>query len=839
MSNNQPLYVIDGIPILNVSTSQPNEAFGSTQGGNRDGGDIASLINPEDYEGITILKGASAAALYGSQGARGVIILNTKKIKEGTTVITASSNSTIESAAYLPKFQTDYIAQPGADTSWGAKQASSDYVNKFFRTGSTQITAFNIGTASANSSTYFSYANTAANGVIPTNDLSKNNFGFKQTFKAFDNKLTINVNANYVSQKINNKPTNGYYFNPLTGLYLMPRGNDINTYKNNFEVFDPVRNMMSQNWMTNRDIEQNPYWILNRNKSIDKNNYFKGALGINYKVNNWFSIGSRFNYDRIDSQYEKFIFATTQGTLAGPNGRYILINNSSNQKYGDLIATINTKFNDDFTFNANIGTSITDQFLNDESVSDSAPAGLGISNWFTTHNFNSTEGLYQNYGVRKQTQSIFVATTFGYKNFLFADVTARKDWSSALVNAQQAPVYPSLGLTTILSEIVKFPESISFAKIRASVAEVGNDIPNFISSPVNLFSSANPGQSSPLTGPQFGTSLKPERQSSFEIGTEWRFINNRFGIELTYYNNKTKNQLLSIPAPATNPEGYTNYAFNAGVISNQGIEAVVFAKILKTDNFTWDANLNYSKNVNKVTNLPESLGGTVVLTAPGVNNYRYALYNNQPFGVIEGVNIARDNQGRVLLNADGTIKKTDFQNVGNANPNFMIGFQNSFKYRNYFLNVTIDGRFGGNVMSLTEATNDEFGVSKATGDARNAGGVVINAIYPDGTPYLGKYPAASYYSQVGGRAGATGEYVYDATNISFRELALGYTFKLDQNKFLKAASLSLVGRNLFFIYKKAPFDPNISLSTGNGLQGIDVYAMPSTRSIGLNLNITF
>ena len=229
--NNQPLYVIDGIPMLNVSSTQPNDSFGSTQGGNRDGGDVASLINPDDYEGMTILKGASAAALYGSQGARGVIMLTSKKIKEGTTVIKASSNTTVESAAYLPKFQTDYVALPGSDTSWGAKQANPDYVKDFFRTGSTQITAFNIGTATANSSTYLSYSNTTANGIMPTNDLSKNNFGAKQMFKAFNDRLTINANVNYVSQKINNKPTSGYYFNPLTGLYLMPRGNDINTYK--------------------------------------------------------------------------------------------------------------------------------------------------------------------------------------------------------------------------------------------------------------------------------------------------------------------------------------------------------------------------------------------------------------------------------------------------------------------------------------------------------------------------------------------------------------------------------------------------------------------------------
>ena len=222
-----------------------------------------------------------------------------------------------------------------------------------------------------------------------------------------------------------------------------------------------------------------------------------------------------------------------------------------------------------------------------------------------------------------------------------------------------------------------------------------------------------------------------------------------------------------------------------------------------------------------------------------MNNYRYVLEQGKPYGVIEGVNIKRDAQGRVLLNADGTIQKTDFEEVGNSNPDFMLGFSNSFKFGSFFANVLIDGRFGGNVMSLTEAINDEFGVSKATGDARNAGGVVINAVYPDGSAYAGKYSAESYYKQTGGRAGATGEYVYDATNVSLREVSIGYTFNTKRLPFLQTASLSLIARNLGFIYKDAPFDPNISLSTGEGLQGIDVYGMPSTRSIGLNLNVTF
>jgi TonB-linked SusC/RagA family outer membrane protein len=843
-TNNNPLYVVDGVPMLNVSSIQPNDSFGSTQGGNRDGGDVIGLLNPDDFEGMTILKGASATALYGSQGARGVVLLTSKKAKEGVATFRASSNTTVETAAYLPKFQTSYIAAPKADVTWGAAQSTPDHTRDFFDTGVTQISSFGFATGSANSSTNVSYANTAANGVLPTNSLNKNNFSIRQMGKFFHEKLTVNANANYVNQKVTNRPTSGLYFNPLTGLYLMPRGYDFNEYKNNFEVFDPTRNMMVQNWMTNRDIEQNPYWGLNRNQSKDSNSYFNASAGLNYKVNAWLSIGTRYNYDRIGAEFDKKIYATTQGTLSHPNGRYINSSSLSTQNYGDLIATINTKITDDLTFFANVGTSFTKSSINDETVLDSDPSGLALANWFTLHNFNSNTGNYQNYGYRREQQSVFAAATFGYKNMLYLDVTGRNDWSSTLANTgNMSFFYPSVGTTWLISETFKMPEAISFGKVRASYAQVGNDIPAFYTSPTSVYTAANPTNYNPSVGPRPGTTLKPENQSSFELGTEWRFVNNRFGIEVTYYNNETKDQLLTIPAPPTNAEGYQNYAYNGGVISNSGIEFLVNAKIIDNDKFKWDATVNYSKNTNEVSGLPEELGGTVILTQPGVNNYRYSLINGRPFGVIEGINLDRDDQGRVKLDKDGKLMKTGFEEVGNANPDYMLGFTNSFKYGNYFLNFTIDGRFGGNVMSLTEAVNDEFGVSKATGDARDAGGVAINAVYTDGPnkgqAYAGKYPAESYYSQVGGRAGATGEYVYDATNVSLRELSLGYTFNLKNSKIFKAANLSLVGRNLFFFYKDAPFDPNISLSTGNGLQGIDVYAAPSTKSVGLNLNVTF
>lgn len=836
VSNSQPLYVIDGIPMLNSGSGQPNDTFGSLSGGNRDGGDVISLVNPDDYEGMTVLKGAAASVLYGSQGANGVILLSSKKAKTGKANISASSVTTFEEAAYMPKFQTDYIAASGADESWGAKQKSPDHVKDFFNTGITQITSVGYSLGTETSSTAFSYANTSASGIVPGNSLKKNNFGIRQTAKFFDNKLTFAANANYTSQTIVNKPVNGFYFNPLTGVYLMPRGNDFNEYKNNYEVFDPNRNLMAQNWMTNRDIMQNPYWAINRNKSEDKNDFFNGALSLSYKANNWLTIASRYSYNRITSLYDKKIYATTQGTLSNINGRYINENSLSTQRYADLIATINTKIGDNFNFNANIGTSITNTLTNQKTILDSGiSSGLTYANWFTLGNFVNNSGNFQTLDSRREVQSVFAATTFGYKDMLFLDLAGRNDWSSTVPDPY---FYPSVGVTALISEMATLPEWINYGKVRGTYAEVGNDIYPFITDLTRTFTPGVTDQK-PTAGPKTGTTLKPELKSEFEFGTEWRMFNNRLGFEISYYNSKTKNQYLQVIAPVGNQEGVKYYGFNAGSIENKGFEVVLNAGIIKGDKFSWDSSVNFSKNKNKVKELPNDIGKRVNLTEAGVNGYRYALIEGRPYGVIEGINFKKDAQGRILLNDDGTIQRTDFEEIGNSNPDFMLGFSNTFKFGSFFANVLIDGRFGGDVMSLTEAQNDSFGVSKATGDARNAGGVAINAVKAsDGTPVT-TMDAKSYYTQVGGRAGITGEYVYSATNVSVREVSIGYNFNPKAIPFINTASISLIARNLFFIYKDAPFDPNIALSTGQGLQGVDIYGLPSTRSIGLNLNVTF
>ncbi len=835
ISNSQPLYVIDGIPMLNSGSGQPNDSFGSLSGGNRDGGDVVSLINPDDYEGMTVLKGAAASVLYGSQGANGVILLSSKKAKTGKANISASSVTTFEEAAYMPKFQTDYIAAPGADESWGPAGKTKDHVKDFFNTGTTQITSVGYSIGSENSSTAFSYANTSATGIVPGNSLKKNNFGVRQTAKFFDDKLIFAANANYTSQTIANKPVNGFYFNPLTGVYLMPRGNDFDYYKNNFEVFNPTRNLMAQNWMTNRDIMQNPYWAINRNKSEDKNDFFNGALSLTYKANNWLSIASRYSYNRVTSIFDKKIYATTQGTLSHVNGRYINENSLSTQRYGDLIATINTKIGADFTFNANIGGSITNTLTNQKTILDSGiSGGLNITNWFTLHNFNNNTGNYQTVDSQREVQSVFAATTFGYKDMLFLDLAGRNDWSSTVSDPY---FYPSVGVTALISEMTTLPEWINYGKVRGTYAKVGNDIYPFVTNPT-YYSAPGVSGINPKVGPRPGETLKPELKSEFEFGTEWRMFNNRLGFEISYYNSETKNQYLQVVAPV-NDQGYDFYGINAGSIENKGIEVVLTGGIIRGDKFSWDTAVNFSQNKNKVKEIPTELGGRVNLTEAGVNSYRYALVEGKPYGVIEGINFKKDAQGRILLNDDGTFQKTDFEEVGNSNPDFMLGWSNSFKLGSFFANVLIDGRFGGDVMSLTEAQNDSFGVSKATGDARNAGGVAINGVRASDGTAVTNVSAQSYYTQVGGRAGITGEYVYKATNVSVREVSIGYNFNPKTLPFVQSASISLIARNLFFIYKDAPFDPNIALSTGQGLQGVDIYGLPSTRSIGLNLNVTF
>ena len=851
---NQPLYVIDGVPMSNYSPAQPTDVWGQGTGsgsGGRDGGDGISNINPDDIETISVLKGAAASALYGSQANNGVVLITTKKGKAGQVKVEYSSSITMDKAAYLPKMQWDYkqgnagVASAGS-FSWGPSGSSSDHVKSFFRTGSTWINSIAISGGTDKAQTYFSYSNTRSNGILPTNTFNRHNFTVRETMKMLNDRLTVDANVIVASQKVHNRATSGLYYNALTGLYLLPRGQDFNKFKNNYEYFSPTRNVNLQSWwninadagLTGDDNQQNPYWILNRNQTDDKLFRVFGSLSLKYKITKDLSIQARGNVDRSNTNYELRAYAGTQGTLADANGRYTLDKVDNTQLYGDLIATYNKQITGKFGVVANVGTSIQDLHVGYRDFHDSKGADLAFANIFNVGNMLLTPGVasYYQEGKRKQLQSAFASVNLNYDNKYFIDFTARNDWSSALAfTPKNSYFYPSVGVNAILSDIVKMPTVVSFAKIRAAYAQVGSDVEVYSTNPMNLI--RNGQLQSNDKNPLPGTYLKPELSTSTEIGTEWRFLNNKLGLDITWYKSNTKNQYFELTS-TTPGTGSSTFFLNAGNIQNSGIEATIDYNASISKNLKWVSALNITSNKNKIVELTPQLGGSYDVTGAGVNNYALVITQGGSFGDIKGKKFLRDASGNIIVDgATGKPQAGDFGVVGNPNPKLTLGWSNSFNFHNFSASFLINGRFGGKVMSITQAVLDEYGVSKKSADARRNGGVDIPASKVGGGAYGGKIPAEAFYTTVGGRAGITEYYMYDATNVRLQELAIGYRLKV-KSTVIKELQLSLVGKNLFFFSKKAPFDPETSMSTGNGLQGVDVFGLPSVRSFGLNLKMS-
>lgn len=856
-SNNDPLYVIDGVPMQNTGNGQNGSApgtdiFGSTTG-NRDGGDITSLINPDDIKSISVLKGASAAALYGSQGANGVILITTKSGREGVLKVNFNSTFTIDNVVSLPKLQTEYqsasVGQPITENgrvadpkSWGTKASGlSNTVDDFFNTGYTSTQSISLSSGTAKAQTYFSFANTSAGGVVPENKLNRNVLNLRETVSFLDDKIKVSANINLSDQRIWNRPTNGLYSNPLTGLYLNPVGIDLNTYKNKFEYFNTTLNMMDQYASSfDENIQQNPYWLIHRNPSKDIAQRVLANVSVKYQINDDLSLQSRGSFDKSFFTFDKRMYAGSDPTFAPNTGRYIFEKTENTQQYIDLIGVYNKDFSEDLNFNLTVGTSLTKYKTGDKTYLDSGiGGGLKLPNVFTIAAFNQTNNIYQGVGNR-EVQSVFGALTLGYKDMLFLDATYRTDWDSALTFTNTDSFsYPSLGVTGIFTELFELPESISFAKARISYAEVGNAsaIPHYGTNSLRRFDPVTGILNVPRFGPPPGGVLEPERQKSYEIGTEWRFFDNRLGLDFTYYNSSTENQIFTVEQLANvSNVGAFQHIVNVGEISNKGVELVVNGKPIVNDNFTWNTTLNYASNKNKVVLVHPGIdNGNVYLTPRGVNGYAYSLIEGEDFGSIQANSILRDANGIPIVE-NGTLQATGFETVAHAQPDFSLGWNNTLSYKNFTLNILMDGKFGGDVVSVTEAVNDKFGVSQATADARNTNGGMIDVVNKDGSS--AKLTAQSYYNQVGGRDGLLGEYVYDATNIVLRELSLGFTLP-KVSDFFESVNVSLIANNLFFIHKNAPFDPNITSSTGIGLQGVDIYGQPSTRSIGLNLNVNF
>ncbi len=831
-STNQPLFVIDGMPIPNTQTSDP---YGFYSG--RDSGDGLSNINPDEIQSITILKGANAAALYGSQGSNGVILITTKKGSAGKTSITINSSVTMTTVSeYFPLQYRYGQTSSGAEDSWGVAGSYSDVQKDFFKKGATFQNTISMSGGNERMRTYFAYANANASGVVPTNHYRKDNLSFRQTSSFLDNRLSFSSNLMLTLEKLHNTFLNGYYWNPLLGLYNFPRGLDFSYYKKSYEVLDPDRNIMSQNWPVqgNAEAQMNPYWILNNDPDDTKTQRIMVNVALDYKLGHGLTLSARGNYDYTTQLYEMKARATSSPVLVSQNGRYIYSNLASWQAYGDVLLTFDKQLLDDFDVHAVAGAAYQKKIIGDGLVIDSQTYGLTFVNNFTIQNIASLLAFAnsQQIGSRIIKESAFGNLSVGYKGKIYLDVSGRNDWASSLAFTNNVPYfYPSVGVSLIANEIMRLPKAINFAKLRASFAQVSNEIPSFITNPTGSVS-ANGYTGSFMKA---FTNLKPEMSANFEAGLDMNLFSNRLSIDFTCYQIDNRSQYLVLQAPSGS--GYTSYYVNAGYVRGKGLEVLLKGSLVKTKKLVWNSSLNFGSNNNKIIRLSDELTGYYQIPGGG-EGYEMKVVTGGSMGDIYAFAYSRDDKGSILLDNEHIPQKTTIEKkVGNANPRWTMGWSNRFKISRWEFSFAVDGKFGGKFISMTQAYLDRYGVTKATADARDNGGVKVSGVMADGSSWSGLVDAKTYYTGTAGRGGLVEQYVYDATNVRLRDATVGYTIDFQKKKgnFIKSLVLSLIASTPFYIYKKVPGNPNTTISTGNGTQAVENFGLPPVRSLTFNI----
>lgn len=939
--NNAPLIVVDGVPMTNNVRGQANQAYNLTYSSVAEGSDPLSMINPDDIESMNILKGANAAALYGSAAANGVVMITTKKGKEGKLDVNFTSNVTFENPLLTPKLQNVYGAEviSGGLTldSWGAKlpgggaytasvnaaptiggtrnihlrNSANDDIANFFRTGLTANNSVSLSGGTEKIKTYFSVANSHSNGMLESNNYNRNTLSFRQSYN-FWNRVNIDVNANYVQTKTNNRIGGGTVGNPLYDLYTMPRNVDLAYYRNHVSTLgnwqsaersyfkaDPVtgaytetsgRSQLSgplQEWAFQTAEKNNPYWLLNKNNSVSQDDRFYGNLQGRFDIYDGLAFQARVSIDHSRYSAEGKTYATTWGPQAMNDfGTYYLSNNRTNEIYTDYLLSYNKQIQD---WSVSTTAGWVGHVIESTNVNTYTNASFDTSQSYilkelptVINRFDPSSGGAG--GTTKNTSSnwdkaaLFTAQV-GWKDMVYVDGSYRRDWYRTFrqFSALGTPDnygYFGFGANAILSSLFNWKDE--YVKYRVSYSEVGNSIPNVLFNSVTI--DPRTGAASVLGYNNFWPI--PEKTRSFETGVETQFFNNRLNVDLTYYNAAMHNSYLTIAA-----SNGKSQPVNSGIIRNQGIEATVgYDWNNLIPGLRWKTSVNVSYNHNRVekTYVEDGHNKEMALTVAGgkvqvnykvgrpygemyVNDYtrwRDDVYRDENGGlnsegrgklIHKAGDIYINDQGQPsfdgkkrYVNSAGNVRvdkggERFGLNVGNMNSNVQLSWSNTFFYKNFSLYFLVNGRIGGKVVSLTEGYLDRLGVSERTGEARRhaeatglkaadgSWGLAIN----EGRDIVN---GRKYYEAVGSSSAI--DYIYDATNFRLRELSLGYNWRnlLGEGKNL---SVSVIARNLFFIYKKAPVDPDISLSTANGLGGFEIFNLPSARSFGVNVKLNF
>lgn len=857
--SNQPLVVVDGTPMDNF-TGGVDDAWGNS---GTDMGNGLSDINPEDIESMSVLKGASAAALYGSRAGNGVILITTKSGKKNDGLgINVNFGVTADTPFMLPELQSSFgQGSVGAyndqtNLSWGPRiegqtittydgrqvpMAAYDNIGAFFGTG----TSFNEGVSFQQdvngTSMFFSFNRQDDSGVTPEQSLNKTNLTLRATsFLDEAKKWKVDAKVNYVNQNAHNRPIIGINpSNAFSTVYNLPRSLNVLDFEN---CVDDQGKMV---WYDKSNSPQeNPYWVTQYRQNDDTRNRILGNASLKYAPTDWFDIELRGGTDYYTT-------TTTQKLYSGgntkPEGSY---SEGSETFYENNFSFLATARKDDLISKLGGFVTFGGNIMQQKRTKMNASAGtLLVPDLFDVNNGVDKPSITSSLTQRKM-NSLYGSLQLNWDGWLFLDVTARNDWSSTMSKENRSYFYPSVSLSAVISDMVQknggsMPDWFSFAKVRASFAEVGNDLdPYQLYNVYTISKDANGNSMASAGSTLFDSSVKSELIKSWEVGADLRFFNNRFGIDAAWYKTNATNQLLNIPMDAFS--GYESRKVNAGNIQNQGFELSLNGAIMQTaSGFNWDAQAHFSLNRSKILELTE---GVTVYDIKTVDVLQIAATEGGKYGDIYGQKFVRHN-GQVVVGEDGLpLITTDKELIGNQNPDWMLGLTNNFSYKGFDLSFLIDFRIGGEIYSATTSSLHKNGNAAGTvvnGD--RADFVVPNSIMKKGDEYVKNDVAVTpqrYWERIAssGNYGLPEVFTYDATNIRLRNITLGYTFNknlLKKTPFQKLR-LSATCNNVWMIVSHLPgIDPESVAATNTNAVGFENGGAPTNRSYTFNLTVGF
>lgn len=873
--DNQPLFVVDGVIYDNSTNILGNSAFdGSTSTASTNANRVMD-INPEDIENMSVLKGPAAAALYGSKAAAGVVIITTKKGKEGAVEVNFSTKYTTQWATNLPKTQRKYgrgFVEDQYDAagnytgttyndfsynSWGEPIAEGvptyNNIDDFFKQGGAWDTNLSVAGGTKNSNFYLSGSYYNQDGIIPTTGYEKATFRFngEQKWKMF----TFGANVAYSQANTDKTLTSaGLYGSSgsgtMEGVYRWSPVDDMTHYMNE----DGTRYRMFGDRLDVTEERDNPYWILNKNKLQDNTERFTGSFSVKADITDWWWISYRMGIDSYTTDDSKVIAAGGVYKLDWQKGMY----SENSYRYKYLSTNLMTNFNKsfgDFNFNLMLGTSTDDT----RTWSNYRMAwNFEVPGFYSFDNATNENRDFSSSRTQKRLVGVFGEFRADWKNTLFLTVSGRNDWSSTLPIENRSYFYPSVSGSFVFTELLPKSDWLSFGKVRASWARVGKD-----TSPYALETALWPSQSflGGLTGVsnywQAGNAaLKPEITESTEIGLEMRFFNNRLRFDYAFYTNNSYNQIMS--PRLSNATGYILRSVNAGDVYNKGMELSIGGTPIQTKDWTWETTVNLSGNRGTVKNLMEGVE-ILYVTDVQVGNAKAASFPDGNFMAISGSEWKRDEQGRVVLDKNGLPTKgtNANQEIGNREPTFSGGWNNTLSYKGWSLNMLWEFRVGGHVYNGTEYAMTLAGVSELSANRErievsgvNTNGEYVTNVFEADKTYMyngketsGKTIIANYYQDI--YPNETANFMTKVNALRLRTLSLSYNLPkswLLKTNVIKRAMITATANNIL-LFTNYNGDPEVAAAgsgaVGSSSVGIDYCGVPATASFSFGINLTF